>query len=321
MKTITEDQRQLIHAVVAEGLSSLPAGVLEKDLLITEVLASLAELACLAFPVVFCGGTCLSKAHGLIQRMSEDLDFKVLVPQGLSRSASSRQLSHMKQTLAGHFSGGGFYVPAGGITARDENNYFSLMLHYQSAFSKVVSLRAEIQVEFTVRPVVLATQRLPIRSMLEVSAALPTQAFELTCVGIEETMAEKTLSLLRRTAEWLAERNRADFDPRLVRHLYDVHQIVRNHPKLPSALHPGLFATLVAADAAQFANQHPESARDPATEMARALELIKAEPLFRDHYGRFLSDLVFGETVAFDAALTAFDGVATRLLAQLPASR
>lgn len=321
MKTITDGQRQLIHAVVAEGLSSLPAGVLEKDVLMTEVLASLAELASLDFPLVFCGGTCLSKAHGLIQRMSEDLDFKLLVPQELSRSARSRQLSHMKQALAGLFSANGFYVPADSITASDENNYFSLMLGYQSTFARVVSLRAEIQLEFTVRPVVLATQRLPVRSLLAVSAGLSTQAFELTCVGIEETLTEKILSVLRRTAQWLAGRNRADFDPRLARHLYDVHQIVRAHRELASALRPGLFATLVAADTSRFARQHPEFAKDPVAEMARALAAVRTDPLFREHYDRVLDDLVFGEAVAFDAALTAFEGVATGLLAQLADSK
>ena len=29
------------------------------------------------FKLVFCGGTCLSKAYGILERMSEDVDFKV----------------------------------------------------------------------------------------------------------------------------------------------------------------------------------------------------------------------------------------------------
>ena len=72
MKTITERELQLINAVVAEGLTSLPAGVLEKDLLITEALRGLAGADTL-FPLVFCGGTCLAKAHGLILGLSKGL--------------------------------------------------------------------------------------------------------------------------------------------------------------------------------------------------------------------------------------------------------
>lgn len=317
MKIITEHQRLLINAVGAEGLSGLPAGVLEKDLLVTDALSSLAALTSFAFPIVFCGGTCLSKAHGLIQRMSEDLDFKVLVPESLSRSARSTQLREMKQRLVLHFSNLGFHVPAEGIIARDENNYFSLMLHFQSAFSAVVSLRPEIQVEFSARPVFLATQLLPIDSLLGGLTTAQTQAFKLSCVGVEESLAEKVLALLRRTAEVLNQSNPVAFDPRLVRHLYDVHQIVTTHPKLLTELQPGLFAKLVAGDAAQFANQHPAFADNPVAELTRALATIHADEALSLHYRHFVDDLVFGAPVAFSVALATFDTAASSLLKQL----
>jgi len=317
MKTITEHQRLLINAVSAEGLSSLPAGVLEKDLLVTDALGSLAAHTSLAFPIVFCGGTCLSKAHGLIQRMSEDLDFKVLVPVNLSRSARSRQLRDMKQALVEHFSSLGFYVPPDGIITRDENNYFSLMLHFQSAFPVVVSLRPEIQVEFSARPVFLATQSLPIDSLLGGLTTAQTQAFCLRCVGVEESLGEKVLALLRRTAEVLDQSNPDAFDPRLVRHLYDVHQIVAQHPALLAELHSGLFAKLVAGDVVQFASQHPAFAANPALELARALVAIKTDQALSLHYRHFVDDLVFGTQVPFSVALATFDTAASSLLAQL----
>ena len=40
---------------------------------------------------VFCGGTSLSKGYGLIQRFSEDLDFKLLLPEaGIERAVRRR---------------------------------------------------------------------------------------------------------------------------------------------------------------------------------------------------------------------------------------
>ncbi|AWP23017.1 hypothetical protein C4901_06490 [Acidiferrobacter sp. SPIII_3] len=30
--------------------------------------------------IIFCGGTALSQAHGVIERMSEDADFRIVVP-------------------------------------------------------------------------------------------------------------------------------------------------------------------------------------------------------------------------------------------------
>lgn len=80
MKTITAREHDLILDVRNEGLTPLPPGIFEKDLLITEVLRTLVAVERDGIQLVFCGGTCLSKAHGLIERMSEDIDFKLVLP-------------------------------------------------------------------------------------------------------------------------------------------------------------------------------------------------------------------------------------------------
>lgn len=100
MKTITNQEHDWILAARSEGLTSLPPGVIEKDLLVTQVLHTIASADSGGIQLVFCGGTCLAKAHGLIQRMSEDIDFKLIVPAGLSRSARSRCLSQFKKRIA-----------------------------------------------------------------------------------------------------------------------------------------------------------------------------------------------------------------------------
>jgi hypothetical protein len=99
MRTITTDERQLILDVTGEGLTPLPAAALEKDVFVTEVLQRLADIDAEGIQLIFCGGTCLSKAYGLIGRMSEDIDFKVVLPTGISRSQKSRMLSHFKKHL------------------------------------------------------------------------------------------------------------------------------------------------------------------------------------------------------------------------------
>ncbi|NCA17866.1 MAG: hypothetical protein EBS90_12625, partial [Betaproteobacteria bacterium] len=68
MKEISAYERDLILAVTGEGRSPLPAGVLEKDLVVTAVLRSLARFQGNT-QLVFCGGTCLAKAHRRVQRM------------------------------------------------------------------------------------------------------------------------------------------------------------------------------------------------------------------------------------------------------------
>ena len=99
MKTITNQEHDWIASAIGEGLTSLVEGVIEKDLLVTQVLHTIASADSGGIQLVFCGGTCLAKAHGLIQRMSEDIDFKLIVLAALSRSARSRCLRAAHKTL------------------------------------------------------------------------------------------------------------------------------------------------------------------------------------------------------------------------------
>ena len=318
MKTITAREHDLILDVRNEGLTSLPPGIFEKDLLITEVLRTVVAVESDGIQLVFCGGTCLSKAHGLIERMSEDIDFKLVLPQGLSRSARSRLLSQFKKRLAAVLVDAGFAVPANEIIARDENSYVSLNLHYESRFAPVASLRPEIKVELNARPPVLPTVPLPIASMLDVLIQAPRTDLHVECIGVEETLAEKVLSFLRRTAEARAGRNRADYDDRLVRHLYDVRAIAREREGL--VLPHEHFAALVAGDATQFRNQYPEFEEDPVGQMRVILDALHYEAdAFERDYLRFVDELVFGEPVTFAEARAVFIELAESLIGQLKA--
>jgi predicted nucleotidyltransferase component of viral defense system len=318
MKTITAREHELIISVMGEGLTALAEAVIEKDLLITEVLRTVVAVESDGIQLVFCGGTCLSKAHGLIERMSEDIDFKLVLPQGLSRSARSRLLSQFKKRLAAVLVDAGFAVPANEIIARDENSYVSLNLHYESRFAPVASLRPEIKVELNARPPVLPTAPLPIASMLDVLIQAPRTDLHVECIGVEETLAEKVLSFLRRTAEARAGRNRADYDDRLVRHLYDVRAIARGREGL--VLPHEHFAALVAGDATQFRNQYPELEEDPVGQMRVVLDALHHEAdAFERDYLRFVDELVFGEPVTFAEARAVFIELAESLIGQLKA--
>jgi hypothetical protein len=106
MRKITDEWKSDIEdASTAELLANLPAAVAEKDVHITDVLRELSQISVshvahrqnhkkgdrdparieVKTHLVFAGGTCLSKAHGLIERMSEDIDIKIVlddVPEG-----------------------------------------------------------------------------------------------------------------------------------------------------------------------------------------------------------------------------------------------
>jgi predicted nucleotidyltransferase component of viral defense system len=316
MKTITTREHDLIVSVRNDALTDLPLGVLEKDLLLTQVLHAVDEVDRDGIGLIFCGGTCVAKAHGLIERMSEDIDFKLVVPEGLSHNARSKQLSQYKKRLANALESLGFLVPPNEIIARDENGYVSLNLHYQSRFPLVASLRSEIKLELNARPPILPTLPLPINSILNALIGAPALGPPIECIGLEETLAEKVLSFLRRTAEARAGRNRVHYDDRLVRHLYDVRAISRARPGLQLPVE--YFATLVSGDASQYKNQYPEFQNDSLGQMRVALDLLQGDHnRLEADYLRFVDELVFGDPVSFDEARSTFLAVAEQLLSAI----
>jgi predicted nucleotidyltransferase component of viral defense system len=313
MKTITHHERDLILDVRNEGLTTLPSGILEKDLLITEVLRTISAFESEAVQLVFCGGTSLAKAHGIVDRMSEDVDFKVLVPNDLSRSARSKLLSGVKRGLVLQFELAGFSVPQEELIALNENSYVSMNLKYESLFEQVASLRTEIKVELTANRPKLPPTRVPITTLLDSFAQQPAGELAFDCVDVRETLAEKMVSFLRRRAALLSGNNRSAYDDRLVRHLYDVRAIVRRLPELTPPHE--LFGEIVAGDASQFKNQFPDFDSDPIGQMRLALESLTTDSdSVEADYISFVSDLVFGDQVSFTEARDAFSEFAAQLL-------
>src|ERR1700693_1208343 len=64
------------------------------------------------FHLVFAGGTCLARAHKLIRRMSEDVDFKIvpLNADAVSRSKRRKQLADLRDRVTAGVRAVGFPI-------------------------------------------------------------------------------------------------------------------------------------------------------------------------------------------------------------------
>src|SRR3546814_5520767 len=69
-----------------------------KDIAVVRALAALQGAALDGARLLFSGGTALARAHRLVDRMSEDIDLKVVLPDfdGMSKSAVRKSLSRVK---------------------------------------------------------------------------------------------------------------------------------------------------------------------------------------------------------------------------------
>jgi predicted nucleotidyltransferase component of viral defense system len=319
MRTISAEQQRLIDDAIAELSLALSPAILEKDILVTEALRAISQVDLPGLTLTFSGGTCLSKAYRLLERMSEDIDLRLQIENqnNLSRSGLRRTLSKLKQSLVDTFRAAQFHLPADAIGARNENQFISFDLAYASRYPPEVVLRPTVRVEFTAIAPRRATMPLAFAPLIdELTQRTTAPTVTLACLSIEETYCEKIISYLRRATEHLAGRENSQYDERVARHVYDVHQITTLRFATSSQQPPqDLFANILAADAAQYGNRIDGFRADPTGTLHRTLQRIPRNPEFREHYSRFVAELVYGKRrPMFDEAFASFHSAADSLL-------
>jgi predicted nucleotidyltransferase component of viral defense system len=321
MKRLSPERHELIEALVAEtALGGVTAALLEKDEHLTDALRALFALRLDGMALVFCGGTSLSKAHGLIERMSEDADLKIVLNEGagpVSRSNVRSQLSVLKGILAHTLAGIGLVENQHKAKALNENHYLFSEWTYARRYDSVSSLRPHLQIELTARRPVLNPVACQIGYLVDHLAGLPGEVFFVPTVVVAETVAEKVLSFLRRYAQHRAGVDRTQWDTALVRHIYDVHCVHCRHPDTLTVA-AKVFSEIVAGDQKAFGKQFPNFAAAALPVLSTALLQASTDVKLEAEYTRNLLPLVYGNgKPVFAEAFSNFDLVASALLATL----
>ncbi len=298
------DDAQRALREVQEHFRLPSIGLVEKDLYVVKAIAAIAAIDAAPFMLVFGGGTALARAHKLVRRMSEDVDFKIvpLPAAPVSRSGICRALGRLGDQVTAALQAAGFafdpHEPAN-TRSRNENRYTIWQLPYAAGSGAGEGLRPTIQIETTYAPLRLAPVMLPVSSFVAEANGRPPEVASIPCVSVTETAAEKLMALTRRIAMELAGLSR-DPDPTLVRHIYDLH-LMQDH------IDPGEVATLArdiaAADAREFRNQYPAYAADIAGETRKALDALRTDPTYRSRYHDFVYAMAYGERPEFERAL------------------
>jgi len=287
-----------------QGFKKLAPSLVEKDFLITEIIQKISkEIPAADYALVFCGGTCLSKAHQALDRMSEDVDFKIICGEGLPPSTNQlrKSLSQLKGKVLQSLESLGYSADDLEIRARDNNQYIRIDAHYRSVFGGNYSLRNHIQLElnFTSMQMPFVSKHVnPLADKWMGSASMPSSSL-VPCVALEEAIAEKLIAFPRRLAHFLRRQeagiNRR-FDETLVRHIYDVNQLVSRFPELRSPesmkIIKALMTNLILKDAKEFQNQHPQFVAD-AHEELRWVMRHPVMPQIENNYNNFLIDMIY----------------------------
>ena len=299
------------------GLQTLSEDILEKEVVVKEVILEVAKVGQdSGFQLVFSDGTSLSQGWGLIERISEDVDFRVISPSFPSKNSKSKALSGLKAELGRALRGAGFEID-GEIVGRDSNRYIRAAVVYDSAFTAdTPSLRPYIKVELMGVDRPFSIEYREVKNILErhdVGDYRETPPIPM--VSLPDIVSDKVISYLRRTAEHKANPDLAyRYDPRLVRHLYDVCCIVgANPPVIGKAA--AIFAETLVQEIEQYGGMRfPDFRERPLGVLEDELDILATDAEARENYAIFVNDLVYGSKPSFDEVSQTFVMVAKEFL-------
>jgi len=147
---------------------NLTEAVIEKDYYVTQAIHALSDTEDDYFKLVFAGGTCLAKGHKIVQRMSEDIDFKIQTKNTAACFSKTRLIKELKEFRC--LINSKLLLPsltADKPIARNEGQYSRIQMNYPATFSLNSELRPHILLEFTVSDVRLEPENLSINTIIE----------------------------------------------------------------------------------------------------------------------------------------------------------
>ena len=304
-----EQQRELREVQASFRLPGL--GLVEKDLHVVRAIRAVMAIDAAPFALIFGGGTALARAHRLVRRMSEDVDFKIVSqsPAPLSRNGLRRELGRLGDKVTRALQDTGFAFDAANkasLRSQNENRYTVWQIPYDSAGGAGQGLRPTIQIELTWSLLRLPAVTLPVTSFVAEAYGRPPEIPALACVSVTQTAAEKLVALTRRTAMEMAGLSR-DIDPALIRHVLDIGRI--DFPTNAGQV-AALAGEIARADAIEFRNQYPAYADDLAGETRKALDALHTDPMHARRYADFIAAMVYGEQPEFDEAMSTVTALA-----------
>ena len=276
----------------AEGIPD-PAFV-EKDFYVVQLLGLLQNFKIEGYQIIFSGGTCLSKAHKNTFRMSEDIDIKFVsdTPEQQLTQSVLRQLGRdIVAQLQMLVNDSDIFCLSSKPDKRNKGKYITWEISYPTHFEIRLPLRPIIKLEFITTELLDKPDELPIQSIYSKTIQGPVEAQKVLSSSVASIVAEKVVSLLRRTARWVRKYDDdTKYDQRLIRHIYDVYHVV-HIDNISSYSH--LINQVIQIDQTQFKNDHIEFQKNPYDEFRFAFLHLQKNDVFKNNYEAFLGPMVY----------------------------
>ena len=281
---------------------------IEKDWYAVQLLVLISELqSSNDVRMVFSGGTSLSKGYCLIKRFSEDLDFILTLPEGVSLSAGQRR-AFRKEVVSAIQNDERFTIDETKVLRGDSHRFFKIPIQYNRVFDDSF-LRPHLQLEMTFMVLKRPVEPRSIRSIVcEVTKKEPE--LEIGCVSALETAGDKLSALTWR----IVVRNRADKkdDSTLIRHLHDLAALENI---IVDAGNDFVTSAQMSLERDQTHRGGGVIADMSVTDrLTQALQILEEDALYQKEYEQFVTSMSYAtedELISFEEAIQALGRIIT----------
>ncbi len=295
------NEQQIRQTAIILGL---PADFIRKDYFVTKAIRQLIGISNDYFELVFQGGTSLSKGYGIINRLSEDVDFRVISKPAcfnLGKDARRRELRLFRRALVESLVNSGFDIQPQDVKVFYEGRYMSIRASFDGA-QGIVYLKPHIAIDCFLGKLELEPEIRTISSIVKVTlgdAECNHQYFPVSCVALDETAAEKCVALSRRIVD--ANKIPRDSDKHLVRHLYDL--CLLQQQNCLSDSYYLVLERVLEKEQVMFSNKLSDNVRSKAI---LALHHLRSDKKWEKHWQFFLDHMVYqSEKPSFEQAIMA----------------
>ncbi|NLR79885.1 nucleotidyl transferase AbiEii/AbiGii toxin family protein [Chitinophaga eiseniae] len=301
--------KQLIEDVAIElGISK---AFVEKDWHVVQVLKIISSIQAEGLRLTFSGGTSLSKAHKILQRFSEDIDFTVTTDEELSRSQLRKRLSNLKHIVTDAVAKA-YTIKPGSEKSLNENKFFTFLVAYPTYYNGQEGMRPDIKVEVSYNKLNLPVVQKPIASFInEVTQAGP-EIEAITCTDPIENAADKLSATVWRIID--RDRTAEEDDPTIIRHIHDLHMLSGKALKHPS------FKSLCIDTIARDDSRCKKIAGWPMPQkFAAVMEIFKSDGAYTAEYQTFVDGMSYTpntNTPTFNQAINTLQQVMQFLVAE-----
>lgn len=291
-------------ALVKSGISE---AFIEKDWFVTQVIMLLAESQHPDFSLVFTGGTSLSKAHKLIERFSEDIDFRVIAPsfQLHAKSKVRKALSDFKKQII-ELLEKQFNILE--VIAKDGNKHITINMAYPTICTPSEALRPHIKLELTLSSLLLPSVLLPVSSFINEVLRKEPEISEMACINPVENAADKLSALVWRIPSRI--RGEGDKQPDIVRHLHDLAKL--SDQAITHKSFTELAIQTIERDAKRAQRLTSLSSLDKLNKM---IEILENDKIYPKEYVSFVSEMAYNQETPIPTFEEAFEKL--RLLTEM----